>query len=286
MRIFTWVGILAPIVVGTCAAAADDIAANETAAAAGCKAYAEAQEIYRRTDYDADGLLEYAQSIRGGKIRSGPPPDLSKLPKANDEERKKIDDLIKKLASENFADRESADKELTAFGTKVIQQCETTAKEHKDAEVVARCNELKKAALDAVSPKTSKEMECGLAYFVANGQEQELGLVDRSFANAEVTSAADIATATPKAGYLYRVLTKQGKSATGGARSYIAGTNMTLGYAALAFPKTYGETGKKVFMINNNGTIFEKDLGSKDATESFVKDCDTFDPDTTWAASE
>lgn len=41
------------------------MAANETAAAAGCKAYAEAQEIYHRTDYDKDGVLEYAQSIGG-----------------------------------------------------------------------------------------------------------------------------------------------------------------------------------------------------------------------------
>ncbi|MCY3022487.1 MAG: DUF2950 family protein [Planctomycetota bacterium] len=41
------------------------VAANETAACASCKAYAEAQEIYRRTDYDGDGVLAYAQSLRG-----------------------------------------------------------------------------------------------------------------------------------------------------------------------------------------------------------------------------
>jgi prepilin-type N-terminal cleavage/methylation domain-containing protein len=41
------------------------ISANQTAAAAGCKAYSEAQEIYRRTDYDGDGVLEYAQTMKG-----------------------------------------------------------------------------------------------------------------------------------------------------------------------------------------------------------------------------
>src|SRR5688572_475171 len=41
------------------------MAANETAAAASCKAYAEAQEIYRRTDYDGDAILEYAQALSG-----------------------------------------------------------------------------------------------------------------------------------------------------------------------------------------------------------------------------
>src|SRR4051812_35976348 len=41
------------------------MAANETAAAAACKAYAEAQEIFRRTDYDKDGVLEYAQAMGG-----------------------------------------------------------------------------------------------------------------------------------------------------------------------------------------------------------------------------
>ncbi len=43
------------------------MAANETAAVAACKAYATAQNIYRRTDYDADGVLEYAHSLSVGK---------------------------------------------------------------------------------------------------------------------------------------------------------------------------------------------------------------------------
>ena len=139
------------------------MAANQTAAAASCKAFAEAEEIFHRTDYNGDGVLEYATALTG------------------------VNSLLEKAS--------------------------------------------------------------------ASG---DLALVDRSFAAAE----GDPGTATPKAGYVFAVLTQQGGSATGGTRVYYAGTHMTLGYAISAVAGAYDSTGRDSFTINNNGTIFQADRGS------------------------
>ena len=53
---------------------------------------------------------------------------------------------------------------------------------------------------------------------------------------------------------------------------------MTLGYAFIAFPKEYGVSGKKCFIISNAGTIYSRDFGSKEKTEEYIKDCNTFNP--------
>ena len=85
----------------------------------------------------------------------------------------------------------------------------------------------------------------------------DLALIDRSFAAAGGLPG----TATPKAGYVFNVLTQQGAAATGGSRSYLTGTAMTLGYAVVADAGAYDGTGRDTFMINNNGTIFQADRG-------------------------
>jgi hypothetical protein len=283
MRFHTIVLIL---VISGAASARDEMAANQTAAAAACKAFAEAQEIYRRTDYDADGILEYAQSIRGGKKMSAPAPDKSKMLQPSEEEKKKIEELIKNLGSEKFQDRESANTELVKFGTKTLEQLDATAKTHKDSEVVARCREIKKTVLDAIAPVRTKDLQCGLVTWVRGEHEMPLGLLDPSFGDAEVFKFEDVANAKPKNGYLFKILYKQGKDAAGGARSYVVNNNMTLGYAVIAFPAEYGKTGKDVFVISNNGTIFQKDFGSKEKTEEQIKTVQEFNPDTTWVPAE
>jgi len=164
------------------------MAANETAAAASCKAFAEAEEIYHRTDYNHDGVLEYATLLKG------------------------TNSLLETSAT---------------LG--------------------------------------------------------DLALIDKSFANAE----GDAATGVPKAGYVFTVLTAQGSAATGGSRSYITGTtpHMTLGYGLSAIPGAYDGTGRDAFIINNNGTIFQKDRTSTLTTHEVV-----FNPDTSatggWTPSE
>ncbi|MUV14683.1 DUF2950 domain-containing protein [Noviluteimonas gilva] len=90
---------------------------------------------------------------------------------------------------------------------------------------------------------------------------------------------------TPKGeyyGYHYRILTSQGPSAPGGAYKYTLGDNMSRGFALVAWPAKYGDTGLKSFMISHDGGVFERDLG-KD-TERSVAKMKTFDPDSGWQA--
>ena len=156
------------------------MAANETAAAAACKAYAEAQEIYHRTDYTGNGVLKYCQALSG------------------------VNSLV--------------------------------------------------------------------------GSSGELALIDKTFGNAEGLPG----TATPKAGYVFSILTAQGASATGGARNYITtGNSMTLGYGLAALPGAYDSTGRDSFIINGNGTIFQYDQGPSVST--FPID---FNPNTSWIPTQ
>src|ERR1700756_2644205 len=80
----------------------------------------------------------------------------------------------------------------------------------------------------------------------------------------------------PYHGYYYRVLTKQGASAPGGAMSYIVKGKMIGGFALVAYPAEYGNSGVMTFMVSHAGTVFEKDLG--DLTEVIAKRVKSFDP--------
>jgi hypothetical protein len=81
-------------------------------------------------------------------------------------------------------------------------------------------------------------------------------------------------------GYRYRILTSQGPSAPGGARDYRIGDRMTRGFALVAWPAKYADTGVMSFMIGPDGQVFEKDLGPNG--EAQAKAMKAFDPDSTW----
>ena len=81
-------------------------------------------------------------------------------------------------------------------------------------------------------------------------------------------------------GYRYKILTAQGPSAPGGAYDYIIGGRMRSGFAAVAYPARYGETGIMSFMVSHDGILFEKDLGRNGA--AVVKAMTKFDPDDSW----
>ena len=85
-------------------------------------------------------------------------------------------------------------------------------------------------------------------------------------------------------GYRYKILTAQGPSAPGGAYEYVVGGRMRNGFAAIAYPARYGETGIMTFMISHDGAVFEKDLGRNGAAaaQSMTK----FDPDSSWKEDE
>lgn len=158
------------------------MAANETAAAACCKAFAEAEEIYRRTDYTGNGCLKYATALAGNNS------------------------LLETIAGSG-----------------------------------------------------------------------NLAMIDKTFGAAE----GQPGVATPKTGYVFTVLTRQGASATGGTRIYIVNGNMTLGYALNALPAAYDTTGRDSFMINHNGTIFQTDQGN-----AVTGHCTAFDPTNAWVPTQ
>ena len=81
-------------------------------------------------------------------------------------------------------------------------------------------------------------------------------------------------------GYRYRILKAQGPDAKGGAYDYLVKGKMIGGYALVAWPVTYGNTGVMTFMVNHDGVVYEKDLGpgTAAAAEKMAK----FNPDKSW----
>jgi hypothetical protein len=84
----------------------------------------------------------------------------------------------------------------------------------------------------------------------------------------------------PYHGYLFRILTAQGKNAAGGAKSYLKDGRMTEGFAVLAWPADYGNSGIKTFLANQNDIVFEKDLGGD--TAKVAEAMTEYDPDESW----
>ena len=84
----------------------------------------------------------------------------------------------------------------------------------------------------------------------------------------------------PYHGYYYRILTRQGAGASGGAYDYLAKGKMIGGFALIAYPAEYGNSGIMTFIVNQDGTVFQKDLGNR--TEKIARRIETFDPDAKW----
>jgi hypothetical protein len=83
-------------------------------------------------------------------------------------------------------------------------------------------------------------------------------------------------------GYKYKILKAQGPDAKGGAYSYVAQGRMIGGYALIAWPATYGNSGVMTFVINHDGVLFEKDLGPGSAAAAAK--ISKFNPDKSWKA--
>jgi len=88
----------------------------------------------------------------------------------------------------------------------------------------------------------------------------------------------------PYHGYYYRMLYAQGPNADGGAREYFVNGLLTAGFAAIAWPADYGTSGVKTFIVNQDGIVFEKDLGAE--TDAIVETIDVFDPESSWMKIE
>jgi Na+-transporting methylmalonyl-CoA/oxaloacetate decarboxylase gamma subunit len=85
----------------------------------------------------------------------------------------------------------------------------------------------------------------------------------------------------PYRGYYYKILTAQGKDASGGAYSYLVKGKMIGGFALVAYPAEYGNSGVMSFIVNHEGKVFQKDLGKN--TASAAAAMKEYNPDKTWA---
>jgi hypothetical protein len=88
----------------------------------------------------------------------------------------------------------------------------------------------------------------------------------------------------PFRGYYFRLLVRQGGSAPGGAMDYVTDGRMIKGFAFVAYPAVYRDSGVMTFIVNQDGIVYEKDLGKN--TGSLAKDLKEYNPDSTWRRSE
>jgi hypothetical protein len=89
---------------------------------------------------------------------------------------------------------------------------------------------------------------------------------------------------TPYRGYYFHILTRQGKDAPGGAKSFIVNGKMTEGFAFVAYPAEYRSSGVTTFIVNEDGVVYQKDLGKK--TDVLAKGMKEYNFDSSWQKAE
>lgn len=127
---------------------------------------------------------------------------------------------------------------------------------------------------------SSEGQRDGLYYPTGDGEEPSpLG---PAFAKARAAGYGDLKAGEPHPfhGYYYKVLTAQGPHAPDGAYDYLVGDRMIGGFALLAYPSTWDNSGVMTFLVNQDGVVYQKDLGPE--TEQRAKLIERFDPDDTW----
>jgi hypothetical protein len=118
-----------------------------------------------------------------------------------------------------------------------------------------------------------------------DGEVSPLGLLvaEAQGGGYELQSKTSTSERTPLHGYYFKILTRQGKHPPGGKYDYIINGNMIGGFALVAWPADYGHSGIMTFIVNQQGRVYQKDLGEK--TEKLASRMTTYDPDKTWVVS-
>ena len=89
---------------------------------------------------------------------------------------------------------------------------------------------------------------------------------------------------TPFHGYYFRMLTRQGPAAKGGSRDYVVNGHLTRGFAFAAYPAQYRNSGVMTFIVNQDGVVYEKDLGRD--TGKLAAEMSEYNPDKTWQTED
>lgn len=136
------------------------------------------------------------------------------------------------------------------------------------------------AGIYALKLMSDEGMQNGLYWPTAEGEQSSP--VGEFVANSAAEGYKFGGKPAPYHGYYYRQLFAQGANAAGGAREYFKDGVLTEGFAMIAWPAEYGVSGIQTFIVNQDGTVFQKDLG--DTTASEIETIKSFNPDNTWTA--
>jgi hypothetical protein len=88
----------------------------------------------------------------------------------------------------------------------------------------------------------------------------------------------------PFHGYYFHILTQQGEAAPGGKKNYLSHGTLSGGYALIAYPEHYDQSGIMTFIVNQDGKIYQRDLGEK--TLHLARETKAYNPDSTWKLVE
>jgi hypothetical protein len=129
--------------------------------------------------------------------------------------------------------------------------------------------------------RSTPGLKDGLYWQAAEGEVQSpLGLFAAKAQDEKYTAKSPEAGPQPYHGYLYRILLKQGKSAPGGAFDYMANDSLMGGFAVIATPADYGNSGVMTFIVGYDGVVYQQDLGPD--TSEVANEIESFDPDSSW----
>jgi hypothetical protein len=138
------------------------------------------------------------------------------------------------------------------------------------------------AGLYAQKLSSDPGKEDGLYWEVKKGQPQSP--MGPAVAAAAAEGYLGGSGPAPYHGYFYKLLKEQGPDAPGGAKSYLVDGKLSGGFALLAYPANYGVGGIMTFMVDQDGTILQKDLG--DDTLNRAKQITAYNPDDSWSPAE
>ena len=125
----------------------------------------------------------------------------------------------------------------------------------------------------------------GLYWETKEGEEPSpLGELVAGARTAGYIKAGTKDNPSPFHGYYFRMLKEQGKYAPGGAFDYVVKGNQIGGFAVVAYPAKFGNSGVMTFVVNHDGVVYQKDLGKN--TEKIAKAMTKYDPDKTWGKAQ
>ncbi len=128
------------------------------------------------------------------------------------------------------------------------------------------------------------EQPSPMGALVAAARAEGYPMVKHKKAAATVTGEPASSSRTPYHGYFFRIIKRQGPYAPGGKYEYVINGNMIAGYALIAYPDKYGSSGVMTFIVNQQGRVYQKNLGPNTAT--VAAQITEYDPDPGWKLVE